>query len=178
MKTEQLAAALLADRNKTVQERTDIITCFACGYSFVYRGRQGELNGRFCSMRCQDWYDAGNPSYERQRELTKIVYRDRAGRPMKPGRDGFYIRCVGCDTEFESKGLRACSIECERRHNERKNNLAIMAEAGIEPAAKRYCEREGCGAVIPKWRKGRRVSAATRFCSPRCADRARKRAAS
>jgi hypothetical protein len=36
-------------------------TCFACGRSYTYRGRQGELNGRFCSMNCQDWYDGRTP---------------------------------------------------------------------------------------------------------------------
>jgi hypothetical protein len=174
MKTEQLAAVLLADRNREAQERTDIIACFSCGYNFVYRGRQGELNGRFCSMRCQNWYDAGNPGHERQRELTKIIYRDHAGRPMKPSRDGFYIRCVGCEKEVESLGLRACSIECERHYGERQKNLAIMAEAGIEPAVKKHCAAPGCNAVIPKWRKGRRVSVATRFCSPKCAARAKR----
>jgi hypothetical protein len=174
MKTEQLAAALLADRTREVQERTDIIACFSCGYNFIYRGRQGELSGRFCSMRCQDWYDAGNPSYERQRELTKIIYRNHAGQPMTPGRDGFYIQCVGCEKEFESKGLRACSIECEHRYGERQKNLAVMAEAGIEPAAKKYCAGPNCNAVIPKWRKGRRVSSATRFCSPKCAAGAKR----
>jgi hypothetical protein len=174
MKAEQIAAALLADRNRETQERTDIIACFACGYNFVYRGRQGELNGRFCSMRCQAWYDAGNPSYERQRELTKIVYRDRAGRPMKPGRDGFYIRCVGCEKEFESKGLRACSIECEHRYGERQKNLAIMAEAGIEPAPKRVCERPGCGRIIPKWQGGKKTPSNKRFCSDKCAAKARR----
>ena len=30
-------------------------------------------------------------------------------------------------------------------------------------------ERPNLNAVIPKWRKGRRVSSATRFCSPKCA---------
>src|SRR5262249_9980915 len=58
-KTERLAAALLADRERpTIHHK--IIPCLVCAYKFVYRGKQGELNGRFCSMRCQDWYGAGN----------------------------------------------------------------------------------------------------------------------
>lgn len=47
-----------------------------------------------------------------------------------------------------------------------------MAEAGIEPAAKRRCAV--CAAVIPAWRKGRKVSSATRFCSPKCSRRAKR----
>jgi hypothetical protein len=46
-----------------------------------------------------------------------------------------------------------------------------MAAAGIEPSAKRQCKT--CGAVIPKWRNGRKVSTATRFCSPKCSRKAR-----
>src|SRR5215472_1400852 len=69
-RSEKLTAALLADREQhaTKQSRHNIISCFSCGTTFVYRGRQADLNGRFCSMRCQDWFDDGNPSYEQQRE--------------------------------------------------------------------------------------------------------------
>jgi len=69
-RSEKLTAALLADREQhaTIQSRHNIIPCFSCGTTFVYRGRQADLNGRFCSMRCQDWFDDGNPSYEQQRE--------------------------------------------------------------------------------------------------------------
>jgi hypothetical protein len=49
-----------------------------------------------------------------------------------------------------------------------------MAEVGIKPAAKRHCENPHCGAVIPKWRAGRKVSSKTRYCSPRCAQKARR----
>ena len=47
-KTERLAAALLADRERPTIHH-NIIPCFVCAYKFVYRGRQGELNGRLCS---------------------------------------------------------------------------------------------------------------------------------
>jgi len=69
-RSEKLTAALLADRehHATKQSRHNIIPCFSCGSTFVYRGRQADLYGRFCSMRCQDWFDDGNPSYEQQRE--------------------------------------------------------------------------------------------------------------
>ena len=67
-RTEKLAKALLEDRNK-VKPQHNIVPCFSCGATFVYKGRQGELNGRFCSMRCQAWFDDGNPNYEQQQEL-------------------------------------------------------------------------------------------------------------
>jgi hypothetical protein len=41
---------------------------------------------------------------------------------------------------------------------------------GIEPAVKRQCQQ--CGAVIPKWRAGKKVPSTKQFCSPKCRDRA------
>ena len=54
-RSEKLAAALLADRvqHATKQSRHNIISCFSCGTTFVYRGRQVDLHRRFCSVRCQ-----------------------------------------------------------------------------------------------------------------------------
>jgi hypothetical protein len=58
-RSERLAAALLADRSRESKRDDRIIACFVCGHGFVYKGRQGDLNGRFCSMRCQSWHDKG-----------------------------------------------------------------------------------------------------------------------
>ena len=91
---------------------------------------------------------------------------------MRMGPKGFYIDCANCRKEFESLGLRCCSVDCERGYRERQDNLAVMAEAGIEPAPKRQCLL--CGTVIPQWRKGRKVSSKTRFCSSKCSVRAKK----
>jgi hypothetical protein len=167
------------------------IECFACGRGVTYRA------SRFCSSRCRELFDAGNPSYEARREhqgkLENAPLRDFvvvAGPPGNPwesildasgggtpilrrGSNGFYIRCAGCKKEFESRGSRSCSIECERRYREREANIKLMAEVGIEPTkVKRQCVE--CGARIPTWRNGRKVSRATRFCSPKCAQKARR----
>ena len=64
MSIETLAAALLADRQRDTSTRHNIIPCRTCGYTFVYKGRRGDLNGNFCSLHCQSWYDAGNPPIE------------------------------------------------------------------------------------------------------------------
>jgi hypothetical protein len=192
-KTARLAEALLADRNRVAEPTgQNIIACRSCGSTFVYRGRRGELNGNFCSMRCQDWYDGGNAPGEPDTttlrgwkviagppgvEIGSDYYTGILGRepiPMRRGKDGFYIACKHCNKEFESIGLRCCSTECERGLRERQENLAIMADAGIEPAAKRTCET--CGARIPTWRNGRKVSSATRFCSSKCGAKARRAA--
>ena len=173
-RAERLAANLLADRQRQSERpKHNIVPCWSCGTTYVYRGRQGELNGNFCSMRCQDWYDDENSTYQQQQ--TEIVYRWRDGRPMRKGAKGFYIGCAHCHKEFESLGLRCCSIKCERDYNERQANLVVMVAAGIEPATKRRCAAPDCGATIPKWKNGRRVSAKVTFCSPKCRQRAKGR---
>jgi hypothetical protein len=143
LSVKALTAAILADRDCRTNSNHNIIPCFVCGHTFVYPGRRGDLNGRFCSMRCQEWYDADNAPISDQ----KIVFRRRDGRPMKSGSKGFYIACGNCRKEFESLGPRCCSTECERSFREREENLAAMAEVGIEPAAKRMCEGPGCTAA-------------------------------
>jgi endogenous inhibitor of DNA gyrase (YacG/DUF329 family) len=55
-RAERLAANLLADRERE-RPKHNIVACWSCGTTYVYRGRQGELNGNFCSMRCQEWFD-------------------------------------------------------------------------------------------------------------------------
>ena len=201
MKAANLAAAILADRDRPTTSH-NIVPCFVCGQTFVYRGRRGELNGRFCSTRCQDWFDAGNSPVSTEIPTTLRGWRVIAGPPgieiggdyhagvfgrqpissrqpisMRKGSKGFYIDCAHCQKEFESLGLRCCSVECERGHREREENLAVMAEVGIEPAAKRRCEALRCNNTIPKWRNGRQVSKSARFCSRKCQQRAGKRAA-
>jgi len=179
-KNEKLAALLLSDRDRpTSPKQHNITLCFVCGHRFVYRGRRGNvpgggtaslsLNGRFCSIRCQDWYDAGNEPIDED-----VVYRSRDGRPMRMGPKGFYIDCGHCHKEFESLGPRCCSVECERSYRERKDNLALMAEAGIEAAPKKICAAPGCRAIIPTWKNGRRVSARVTFCSPKCRVKAHR----
>jgi hypothetical protein len=89
------------------------------------------------------------------------------------GSAGWIVECLNCGAEFDSAGLRCCSVECERRYRDRNENEQLMAEAGMERPTKRKCEQ--CGGVIPNWRDGRRVKKTTRFCSPRC-SKASKRA--
>ena len=157
MKQSAIAAVIERDllRSDDIPSITTV-QCFSCGHRMTYRG------SRFCSDRCREWFDAGGAAYQ----LTGTVYRDRAGNEMRAGRAGFLIRCPHCAKEFESKGLRCCSVECERGYCDREDNLAVMAEVGTEPAFKRQCE--ACEIKIPKWRNGRRVSSKTRFCSARC----------
>jgi hypothetical protein len=203
-RTQRLTDALIADRTRTDDAmRHKIVACRSCGSTFIYKGRRSDLNCNFCSLRSQDWYDAGNAPIEhdhivKANKTPNERWRIAAGPPgvevgapyyasvfsrsqrsisMTMTEKGYRIRCAHCRKEFESLGLRCCSADCERRYREAQNNRAAMAEVGIEPAAKRRCENPECVAVIPKWRNGRKVSSATRFCSPRCSRKAAKLAA-
>jgi hypothetical protein len=158
MKTDKLADALKADLlRRTPKKSTSIEQCFSCGRSFTYRGPVGDNSGRFCSDRCREWYDAGNPAYDSD-YLSKTKYS------LPIGPKGFYVNCLGCGNRFDSIGLRCCSSNCERTYRDRQENTALMAEVGMLVEAKRKCARPGCSNPVPKWRNGRRVSKRARFC--------------
>jgi hypothetical protein len=163
-------APVLALRSR--RHEHNIVPCFVCNATFSYRGRQGDLNGQFCSIRCQAWFDAGNAP-PGPTDFYASVY-GRPSIPMKRSSEGFRIACAGCGKDFDSRGRQCCSDACERRFRERQNNRAVMAKVGIEPSVKRRCAALGCANTIPKWRNGRQVSRARRFCSKACAQRTRK----
>jgi hypothetical protein len=130
-------------------------TCFACGRPY-FRG-----DGRFCGSKCRQAYDLGFTPSEFVSKLS----------------DGVSLVCRGCGRQFVSKGLRCCSVACERQSHERDAKAALMAEVGMDLAAKRKCQE--CGGDIPRWtgvgRKRRQVTSAARFCSLKCGKRARRR---
>src|SRR3974390_1332294 len=104
MRQSEIAAVIERDLLRAdARPVIDITKCFSCGYSMTYRG------SRFCSDRCRECYDAGNLSYEQQEELAR-----------KPS--AMSIVCLGCHKEFYSRGLRCCSVECERAYCERQSN--------------------------------------------------------
>jgi hypothetical protein len=97
-RVERLAAALLADRRRTDDGKHNIVPCFACGHGFIYKGRRGNLNGRFCSMRCQQWIDDGNAGHGQDWQRPQIDHygitdwKIVAGPPGSPLRDAFERR--------------------------------------------------------------------------------------
>ena len=118
-RAERLAANLLADRQR---QRSGLSTISShAGHAANFRlsrhgaasvwiavigGRSPDTsNGNFCSRRCQDWYDDGNPTYEQQceheRKLTGAALGD------------FVVVAGPPDLEAGSKyyrglGFRAC----------------------------------------------------------------------
>jgi hypothetical protein len=59
MKANKLAAALMRDRERP-SKKPSSIDCFLCERSFTYQAPQGDANGRFCSDKCREAYDAGH----------------------------------------------------------------------------------------------------------------------
>ena len=57
----QIEADLLG---REASSRRNIVPCRVCGFTYVYKGRRGDLNGNFCSEHCQAWYDEGKPAIE------------------------------------------------------------------------------------------------------------------
>jgi DNA-directed RNA polymerase subunit M/transcription elongation factor TFIIS len=155
------ATSIERDRPREAKQAANAASqeCFACGRSFC------KGDGRFCSTRCRDGFDAGLPPYQ---EI-------RASYSLTPRGDGFAIECAACRREFISKGLRCCSFECERKLRERKEIAASIAEAGIEqPTARAKCEK--CGNNIPRWTgagtRKRATPKGTRFCGRKCREAA------
>jgi hypothetical protein len=172
MKANNLAAALMRDRERPSKKPSSSIDCFLCERSFTYRAPQGDASGRFCSDKCREAYDAGHRRAEPADPYKDISWRVVTGgdpgylpsTPMRRGPVGWKLTCPGCQREFETKGLRYCSTECERRSRERQENAELMAEVGMQVEAKPVCSMPGCENPIPKWRNGRRVSKRARFC--------------
>jgi hypothetical protein len=166
---DALKADILADRPFTSPSSVE---CFLCERSYIYKGPNGDDSGRFCSDKCRESYDAAYRRPEAVDPFKPTGWRVVAGSnpgylpstPMRRRSVAWIISCPGCQCEFESRGLRCCSMECERRLQERAENMALMAEVGMEPNAKRKCSVPGCDNLIPKWRNGRRVSKRARFC--------------
>jgi hypothetical protein len=104
MTTAALAAAIERDLLKDdTAEDSSTAECFSCGRHMVL-GR-----ARFCSNRCREFYDTGEPGY--RQDWLKPTLGLYPG--MRRGRHGFFIDCRHCGGEFESRGLRCCSPKCE-----------------------------------------------------------------
>jgi hypothetical protein len=147
MKTKQLARALL--RQPTPAPDSKAQPCFACGRSFIRGDR------RFCGSNCRRAFDAGFPPFQ----------GFEAPYDLPLGKNGFRIDCKGCGKNFDSKGLRCCSEDCEREFR-RKQELERELKTAPFRVAKRKCIE--CGRPIKRWQNGRRVSNAQKFCATPC----------
>jgi predicted nucleic acid-binding Zn ribbon protein len=135
-KRESLTKAFIADNACDRAASHNIVNCFTCGFSMVYK------NNRFCSDRCRAYFDDGNPGYAQtwlrpKTDYNGIVgwrvvagppglevgsdyynpfreaFKAREPRNMRATKNGFAINCAHCAAEFESRGLRCCSPKCE-----------------------------------------------------------------
>jgi hypothetical protein len=143
MKNTGLAAVIERDllHNKRV-DRDDITKCCTCGAGMVYR------NNRFCSDRCRDYYDAGNPGLSQDWLRPKSNY-GVIGWKVVAGPPGLEI---GSDYYVP---LGDAFVEREDRRQAKKSELRIP----------HYVIRKGRGS----WRPNPRLRAAgfqTIDCGP------------
>src|SRR5262249_12003231 len=154
MTTAAIKESIRRDRKRERPNSTQICECFACGRGMVYRVPRGDESGRFCTPACRSFYDlgfapaVGDPTAIYERHHRVVAGGDPGYMPqlMRIARHGFVIDCAGCQQQFEGRGLRCCSVECERRCRERSDNVTVLAEIGVDAPAKRRCE--ACGAAI------------------------------
>lgn len=181
---DRLTRRLLDDRARQIAKPPPRVAgCFLCGRSYSLQAPTGDNSTRFCSDKCREAYDAGampvaelNPYAVDQGRIIAGPPPGRMPKAMRMGRHGFYIACLHCKREFESKGLRCCSTECERGLKDRAETLAVIAEVGGSLTEKRKCSV--CGEPVPKYvgtGKHRRLTNKTKTtCSNRCREKARK----
>jgi hypothetical protein len=151
----RLAAQIERDLLRPAIKSVQSPSCFACGRAFI------KGVGRFCSIRCRAAFDAclyEAPDLDRYYSLPK-------------GPTGFNIHCAFCQTRFDSRGLRCCSIEHERKFKEKEQLDAELAENPFR-VVKPKCQE--CGQPMPIWKNGRRVRSDHKFCSSRCERRRAK----
>jgi hypothetical protein len=152
-RVERLVDALLRDRQSVPNSAKTAPTCLVCGRSYA-------SGSRFCCAHCREAFDAGFPVYA-PLDADKFYSLPKAS-------VGFRINCKSCGQPFDSCGWNCCCIECSREHRRRQDLEEELKDSPFR-TIKRKCAV--CGGDIPNWRKGRRVSKATKFCSPRCKDR-------
>jgi hypothetical protein len=184
-RVDRLTQRLLDDRAKQ-RPAARAGGCFLCGKSYSPQPPTGDDSTRFCSTKCREAYDAGAmPAVELNAfavppEGWRVIAGPAPGympkQAMRMGRHGFFIDCLHCRKEFESKGLRCCSTECERAYTGRAKTVATLAEIGEGLPEKRKCEH--CGSSIPNWIgegvKRHRTRKSQRYCSARCQRKANK----
>lgn len=185
MTAERLAERLLEDRKQRAGKPTPrICDCFLCGRSYMPKADDSDDSTRFCSDLCREAYDAGAAPTRDSDPFAVDRWRVIAGpppgytpkAPLRLSRQGSWINCLHCKREFESKGLRCCSLECERGLKDRAESAAMLAEVGGSFSEKRKCE--SCGGPIPNWVgegvKRRRTPKSRRTCSARCQRKVNK----
>jgi hypothetical protein len=138
-RSDRLADALLRDILDKPAATKPAPVCHACGRS--YSGAGYGVSGRFCSERCVAAYDAGLPAFEpgyvsRITAMPLSAWRIVAGPP---------------DIEIGSNPWQSIIAASERK----RAKLDL-----IRP--RKLCE--SCGAKLPVWVNGRKVSAARKLC--------------
>ena len=75
MKKENLARAILADRNQT-GPKYEPAHCFVCDRTYAPKPPSGDDSTRFCSATCRKAYDNGYPAYKPPIDVFSVPIRD------------------------------------------------------------------------------------------------------
>jgi hypothetical protein len=108
------------------------VECLSCGR-------------RFCSARCREWFDAGNPAYDPQAvvRINAVPSRDWRANAGPPGLEVGSAYYVGILARAKAPVIGK-----------------LANDELIRP--RRLCER--CGHPVPVWIKGRKVSERRKRC--------------
>jgi len=183
MDRQTLVARITADLLSPDKPRdTNVTPCVTCGRPTLIQG--GDPDNTFCRAQCERALEAGlvpryadlpmiNGVYSRSWSVVAGTAPGYMPQPMRMSKDGFLIACANCRREFDSRGWRCCSTECERSFKAKERNMAIIGQSDMDPPTKRKCEQ--CSRDIPNWRDGRRVRQDSQFCSKACAQKNRRK---
>jgi hypothetical protein len=141
--SENLAAEIKRELLAKPKAKPAAQECFSCGRSYGAHG-----DGGFCSPRCREWFDAGNPPCDRSyvRSVTDM--------PLKAWK-------VAAGAVIGSSPWQSVIDASER--GEQQKDL-------IRP--RKLCDR--CGARIPPWIKGRAVNSNRTRCFACSPEKARR----
>src|SRR5262245_19735200 len=139
-RSDQLAAAIARDILARPEPQSKYPSCFSCGRTYS----RGE--GRFCSERCREGFDAGVPPYDPD-YVRKVSEEPSSAWRVVAGPPGVNI------------GSPLYAPILERDERRRRELEAKRGGELIRP--RRLC---ACGAKLPVWIDGRKVSDRRKYC--------------
>ena len=139
MTIQAIAAEILRDRERAPSSH-NVIDCFSCGRSFIYKEPRGDDSGRFCHSRCREWFDAGNPPYA-PASVTAVPIGDWKVVAGPPG--------LELGASYYSPIL-----DRPRRRGQAEPTELICPRPP--------CQR--CGSLLPVWINGKALRKSVKYC--------------
>jgi hypothetical protein len=156
---EDLLAETTEPAGRSNEPGADLNRCCSCGAGMVYHGPRDDNSGRFCSTRCQEWFDS-NSAFTRVSVCSgNLRWFENPGlRPAFMGGALYGLRgwkvVAGPPGVEIGSGYYAPVIEATDR-----KRAELEGRDLIRP--RRLCK---CGRRIPVWHKGRKVPGSRMLC--------------